>query len=288
MADNKNDLPKVPPFIIKGTSGKAAQEPASQPRPVSKPPERRNGQPSERGMLSVAILLISAISLGIALLSGAKFAYDILSYKPPDEANQGQSIENSDTAPTQEQATEESETPGKYEGAFSKVIVVGLAYLVGWFFTALGIRVLGNLMLPLIIKFYAWMTLSGLVVLQLAIISRLFEQAYKWDNFIRYLSLYSAGLLALVGLHLVLEKNSPVFYGIPILLTSLAHLFLTVFHFVFLPDVIYGKLWGDLVFFAVTTTVSVYMMARFGILKGSRRLVDRMFNPKDSRFIPME
>lgn len=78
MIDQNNDLPKVPPFVFKGMSGKAFQEPASRPRPVNRTPAKKNGQPSERGMLSIVVLLISAVSLGIAMLSGAYFAYDIL------------------------------------------------------------------------------------------------------------------------------------------------------------------------------------------------------------------
>lgn len=256
MPDQNNNLPKVPPFVIKGTSGKVA-EPVSQPRRVNPPPEKKNGQPSERGMLSIAVLLISLISLGIALASGAWVAYNILG-------------------------------DGDYEGIWAKIIVVGLAYFVGWIVGLFGVRVLGNLVLPIFIQLYAWIVLAGIVALQIAIISKLFRQLYEVPNFGKYIMLFGAGLIALVGLHLLLEKHSLVLYAIPILLTSLAHLYFIVFHYVFLPNVIHSKLWGDITFFIITTLVSILMLAHLGLLNGLRNFIDNTFNPKDNQFIPTE
>jgi len=263
MTDQNDDLPKVPPFVIKGTSGNTSQEPANMSRRVNQVPAKKNGQPSERGMLSIAVLLISVVSLGIAMFSGAYFAYDILA-KDSKDNKQEQSAQGQNNIQENSQETEgdnQAEEPNKYKGAFAKIIVVGLAYLVGWLFTAFGIRTLGNLVLPIIINIYAWIVLVGVLSLQIAIISKLFAQAYGLASFIRYLSLFAAGMLAMIGLHLVLENHSLVIFAIPILLTSLVHLFLTVFHFVFIPDVNYGKLWGDLIFFGITTTTSILMLA---------------------------
>lgn len=239
------------------------------------------------------------------MLSGAKFAYDIFIYKEVDTKPEQVPSEPKPTPEAQEQAVGEAtpealateepaeeklkeEKPGKYEGAFSKIIVIGLAYIVGWLFTAYGIRVLGNLILPIFINIYAWIILGGILILQFAIIYKLFAQEYNFMSFVRYVSLFSAGLIALVGLHLVLQGHKLVFFGIPILLTSLAHLFLVVFHFVFMPEVKYEKLWGDLVFFMITTTVSMLMLAHIGILNGFRNFMYRTFNPKDNHFVPRE
>lgn len=255
MTDQNDDLPKVPPFVIKGTSAKTSQEPASQPRPVNRAPVKRNGQPSERGMLSIAILLISLVSLAIAMVSGAWVAYNILG-------------------------------DGDYEGIWAKVIVVGLAYFVGWIVGLFGIRVLGNLVLPIFIQVYAWIVLAGIVTLQITIISKLFKQQYEVANFGKYTLLFGAGLIALVGLHLLLENHSLVLFAIPILLTSLAHLYFIVFHYVFLPDVNHSKLWGDIIFFIITTIVSILMLAHLGLLNGFRNFIDNMFSPKDNHFVP--
>ena len=227
------------------------------PREPVKKNGNHNGKPSQRGMLSLAVLLISLISLGIALLSGAWVAINILG-------------------------------EGNYEGIWSKIIVVGLAYFVGWIVALFGIRVLGNLVLPIFIQIYTWIVLAGIVTLQITIIAKLFKQEYGITNFGKYSLLFGAGLIALIGLHLLLENHSLVLFAIPILLTSLAHLYFIVFHYVFIPGVIHEKLWGDIVFFVITTIVSLLMLAHFGMLNGFRNAIDSAFNPKDNHFVPPE
>ena len=259
MPDQNNNPPKIPPFVIKDKSGKPV-EPASQSHPANhnhRPTAKKNGQPSERGMLSLSVLLISLISLGIAMLSGAWVAINIL----------GQS---------------------NYDGIWSKVIVVGLAYFVGWIVGLFGIRALGNLILPIFIQIYAWIVLAGIVVLQITIIAKLFKQAYGVTNFGKYSLLFAAGLIALVGMHLLLENHSLVLFAIPILLTSLAHLYFIVFHYVFVPGVVHEKLWGDVIFFIITATVSILMLTHLGLLNGIRNFIDRVFDPKDNHLVPTE
>ena len=254
MADNpKNDLPKVPPFHIVDGSGKEV-EPSHEMPPPPKPPAQKNGMPSERGMLNLAMTLISSISLGIAMLSGAWFAYGILE--------------------------------GNREGIFSKILAVGLAYLVGWIVSAYGTRVLGNFVLPYVIRVFAWVVLGGIVILQIIIISKLFRQEYHIENYLRYLVLFGAGMIALIGLHLILEEHSLVLFAIPILITSLVHLYLIVYHYIFVPNVVHGKILGDIIFFFVTATVSMLMLAHFGILNGFRNFMNRQFSPKDNPFVP--
>lgn len=255
MPEQKKELPKVPPFYARPPSGKKVQEPVRPTIPANS--KKPNGHPSERGILNLAITLVSAISLGVAMLSGAWLAYGILSHED-----------------------------GNQKGIISKVIVVGLTYAVGWLVSAFGIRTLKNLLLPLVIKIYAWITLGGILVLQLVIISKLFAQRYEVPNFVKYIILIVAGLVALIGLHLTLEKHSLFLFGIPILLVSLYHLFFVVFHYVFTSSVIHEKLWGDLAFFMLTTIIGVLMLAHFGILNGFRNFMDRVFNPKDNPFVP--
>ena len=198
--------------------------------------------------------LVSSISMGIAILSGAWFAYGILE--------------------------------GNREGIIPKIIVVGLAYAVGWIVSVFGIRVLGNFVLPYVIKIFAWVVLSGVVLLQIVVISKLFRQQYQFENYVKYIFLFSAGMVALIGLHLILEEHRLGFFAIPILLTSFAHLYFIVFHYIFLPDTDYEYIWGDITFFLLTTTVSLLMLAHFGMLNGLRNFMNRTFNPIDNPFVP--
>ncbi len=260
MADKtKKDLPKVPPFVIEGKSGVAKQEPPSQPLSARKAPVNHNRYPSERGMLSVLILLITSISLGIAMAGGAWIGFGVLQ---GGIANQ--------------------------TGLIAKIIATGLAYGVGWIVGLFGIRMLGNLILPFFIKAYTWITLAGICVLQIAIISKLFKQVYTLDRFVMYVIMFGAGLLALIGLHLLIENQNMVLFSFPMLAISLAHLYLIVFHYVFVPSekVKYGYLWGDAIFFAITAAVSTLMLAHLGILAGIRDSIDQAFQKKTNKFVP--
>jgi hypothetical protein len=257
MADKpKNNLPKVPPFIIPGASNQYAEEPPPQAAHVVQAPKstaKNDKQASQQGMFGSLILLISVISLGVAMLSGAWFAYSVLTSDSGD--------------------------------ILSKVIVVGLAYAVGWISGVIGVRTLGNLILPYAIRIYAWVVLGGILILQVLIILRLYQQEYLIWNYIRYLLLFGAGLIALVGLHLILEKHSLAPFGVIILLASLGHLYSIVYHYVFATNVVHQFVWGDVIFFFVTTLVSLLMLAHLGLLNGMRRSMDRMFSPKDNQFV---
>lgn len=262
MADKpKDEFPKVPPFIIKGATGKATYEPASQPRPPNQSTMRKNGGPSQRGMLSVLVLIISLFSLGIAMLGGAWVAADILVNGLSNQI-----------------------------GIFPKVIAIGLAYIVGWVVSQFGSRILGNLLLPTFIKIYSYITLAGVCGLQLAIISKLMAQGYDVFKLGKYMTMMSAGLFALIGLHLILENHSLVPYSFPILAISLAHLFLIVFHYVFLEtdETKFVYFWGDFTFFMFTSVIGGLMLAHFGMLDGFRRLIDQIFNQKNTQLVPPE
>src|SRR5512135_3668045 len=83
---------------------------------------------SQRGMFSILMLLASMIALGFALLGGAKLIFDIFSA----------SLQDSLDSPA---------------GLGAKILVVGLAYFVGWLTAMIAIRVYGNLVLPFAINF---------------------------------------------------------------------------------------------------------------------------------------
>lgn len=280
MADKpKNNLPKVPPFIIPGASNQYAEKPSPQAAHVVQAPKsttKNDQQAVQQGMFGSLVLVISIISLGVAMISGAWFAGSVLTSDSNEDNSPAQTTQPPDNA----QATTDDQND-----ILSKIIVVGLAYAVGWIFSVIGVRSLGNLILPYAIQVYAWVVLGGILILQILIIYRLYQQEYLLWNYIRYLLLFGAGLIALVGLHVILEKHSLVPFGVIILLASLGHLYAIVYHYVFVDEVIHKRVWGDIIFFFVTTLVSILMMAHLGLLNGLRRSMDRMFSPKDNHFV---
>lgn len=261
MDPQNKKLPQTFPFVFDNAPPPAVEEPASQPRPRSGNHHQNNGYPSERGMLNVAIFLISALSMGMALLGGAWVGYNVL---------------------------QNGLVNFQFDQLLGGIVAAGLSYAVGWVVGLFGVRMLGNFILPYAMKTYAWITLLGLAVLQIAIISKLFKQVYSPERFIYYLVLYAAGLAALIGIHLLIEEHSLVPFSFPILIISLSHLYLIVFHYIFVPseNVKYEYLWGDAIFFLITVIVSVLMLAHLGVLSGFRDTISNAFNENTNRFVP--
>ncbi len=260
MNNPKPNSPKVPPFVFEESSVQAKKEPVSRPLPPRSPVRKYNNHPSERGMLNAAILLISSLSLGIALAGGAWIGLGILRDGMSDQP-----------------------------GLLARMMATGLAYLVGWVVGLFGMRKLGNLILPIVIKGYAWLTLSGIALLQIAIVTKLFKQLYTPEKFIAYVAIFGAGLAALIGIHLLIEKHNLVPFSFPILIISLAHLYFIVFHYVFVPHdkVKYEYIWGDVTFFLIASIVGVLMLAHLGILSGLRNSIDRRFSENTDHFVPL-
>lgn len=213
-------------------------------------PLQSHGAISQRGLLSIAMLLFSVGGLAIAMLAGLKMVYDVFTV----------GLLNS------------------LSGMGIKVIVVGLAYMVGWSTAMLAIRVYGNLVLPFIINLFIWGCLIGICVLYLLILQRLFSQQYDAARFMAYLLIMGAGLAAMVGLHLIIEGHNLRPLALPLLIINLIQLGLIVLRYVFTSNANPAFLINDLVFFAVMTAASVFMLAHIGLLAPLRARLTNYFD----------
>jgi hypothetical protein len=200
-------------------------------------------------MLSILMLLASIGALGFALLGGAKLILDIF--------NVG--LETS------------------LEGLGTKVLVVGLAYAVGWLTAMVAIRVYGNLVLPFAINFLIWGCLFGVCALYVVILQRLYDQAYDLPHYVAYLMILAAGLAAMVGLHLILEDHDLRPFSIPLLVICLIQLGLIVFRYVF-TTANPAYLWRDLLFFFAMGLFAYLMLAHIGLLKPLRLRLTNYFD----------
>lgn len=209
-----------------------------------------SGSISQRGLLSIAMLLFSVGGLSIAMLAGAKMVFDIFDV----------GLLNS------------------LDGLLIKVIVIGVAYFVGWATSMLAIRVYGNLVLPFIINLFIWGCLIGICTLYLFILQRLYNQEYDLPRFIAYVLIMAAGLGAMVGLHLILEGHNLRPLSIPLLIINLFQLGLIVLRYVFTPDAKPNFLINDLIFFAGMTAFSIFMLAHIGLLAPLRIRLTNYFD----------
>lgn len=234
------------------------RSPNSTPRGPSSMLPRNGNRLSQRGMLSLLMMLGSVGALGFALLGGSKLVLDIF----------GAGLINSlSTLPT-------------------KAFVVGLSYVVGWMTAMIAIRVYGNLVLPFIINFLIWGCLIGVCALYVLILQRLYDQAYDLTHYFAYLMIVAAGLVAMVGLHLIIEDHDLRPLSIPLLIISLIHLGLIVFRYVFTAaDSTY--LWKDLLFFLSMAAFAYLMLAHIGLLKPLRMQLAAYFD-RNSKAIRTE
>lgn len=223
--------------------------PNTTPRGPSSPLSRNGNRLSQRGMFSILMLLASILALGFALLGGAKLILDIFSVGLLNSLN----------------------------GLSTKVLVVGLAYGVGWLTAMIAIRVYGNLVLPFVINFFIWGCLIGVCALYILILQRLYDQAYDLPHYWAYLMIVAAGLAAMVGLHLIIEEHDLRPFSIPLLVISVIQLGLIVFRYVFtVANPAY--LWKDLLFFFMMALFSYLMLAHIGLLKPLRIQLTNYFD----------
>ena len=234
------------------------RSPNTTPRGPSSMLPRNGNRLSQRGMLSLLMMLGSVGALGFALIGGSKLVLDIF----------GVGLINSlGTLPT-------------------KALVVGLAYSVGWVTAMIAIRVYGNLVLPFIINFLIWGCLIGVCALYVLILQRLYDQTYDLMHYFAYLMIVAAGLAAMVGLHLIIEDHDLRPLSIPLLVISLIQLGLIVFRYVFTQaDPTY--LWKDLLFFLLMAALAYLMLAHIGLLKPLRMQLTTYFD-RNSKVIRTE
>lgn len=234
------------------------RSPNTTPRGPGSLLSRNGNRLSQRGMLSILMLLASIGSLTVALLAGSKLVLDVL----------GAGLESSlPTLPT-------------------KALVIGLAYAVGWITAMIAIRVYGNLVLPFIINFLIWGCLIGVCALYILVLYRMYDQTYTLLRFVAYLTIVASGLGAMIGLHLILENHDLRPLSIPLLVISMIHLALIVFRYVF-TVANSDYLFTDLIFFLVMAGFGYLMLAHIGLLTPLRAQLTIYFD-RNSKVIRTE
>jgi hypothetical protein len=217
--------------------------------PPTQPRTGNGHKVSQRGLFSLAMMLLSIGGLGFSMLGGTKMVFDLLGEQPNPAS------------------------------IVTHAVVVGLAYFVGWTTAILAIRVYGNLILPILINWFTWGCLAAVCYLYIEILKRMYAQPDDLGRFIKYLVIMAGGIGALLGLHLIIEDHDLRAFSIPLLLLNLSHLGLIVFRYVFdTAGVKPSFLWKDVVFFLYMTTVSLAMLTHLGILTPLRRQITTYFD----------
>jgi hypothetical protein len=212
---------------------------------------------SERSFLSQSTMVAGFVALTWALLGGGWLIWEVL----------------------------DNGLMNNLEMVLVAMIPIGLAYLAGWIFSIVSIRAYNNLVFPLIIRYYAWFTLTGVLVLYLKVIQKLFTQGYGFPNFLAYNFILMGVLLAVFGLHLLPEEHDLRPFSIPIFLVGLFQLWAMISRYVFFPVNGHGIfIFGDLFIFALMQTIAGLMMAHNGVFNPLRESIADFFRDRGNVF----
>ena len=110
---------------------------------------------------------------------------------------------------------------------------MGFTFFFGWGIGLVCIRVFGNRFYPVIIKLYTWGCLFAAGVLYIKIIQKLYKQEYDNPKLGMYVIIMLGVLFILLCLHLLLKDQDPRPFAIPLLIVSVVHLLVIVYHYVF-------------------------------------------------------
>jgi hypothetical protein len=204
---------------------------------------------NKRKMIRQASMLVGFLGLTIAMAGGAKLMFDILT----DVSN--------------------------LTGLLAKVISLGLSFLLGWVVSLVCIRGMGNLVLPLIIKAYIFLTACGILGIYARVVYKLFMELFRPDvHYVRYSIAIFTGFAVLVGLHLLLEDHDLRPFSIPFLVAGVMHLAAMVAHYVFLDAELADiTIAGDVYFFAVLMVIAILMLVHLGIFNIPRNIINYFF-----------
>jgi len=209
--------------------------------------EKKPPTPKFTQAVRLAIMLVAVGMILVSILGGAKLLWDIL--------NEG--------------------LPGM-DMLSAKLLWVVIPFVVGWVISLVDIRVMNNLVLPIIIRIFIWFTLLGILAIYARTVQKLYTEVFSTDHYFRYSLVFAAGFSVMIGLHLLIEDHDLRPYSMPVLIAALIHLLVAVLHYVFL-DGNPAFAWGDVIYFFSMLVIFAFMALHVGLLNPFRRAVDRLF-----------
>jgi hypothetical protein len=225
--------------------------PKTSPLVQKKKPPARKGVDT-RGMLSIVTMLVSLAAISIALFGGSKLIYDILELGLDEVGN----------IPV-------------------KLLVMSFPFVFGWVTGIISIRGFGNLIYPIIIRIYSWGCLIATGFLYFKVISKLLVIDYNGLKLGTYLVMLLGILFVLFCLHLLVDGHDLRPYAIPLLVISVVHLFVIVYHYVIMeaPGG-FSEAMSDFLVFLLMITISGLMLMHMGIFTRVREAIGDLFAEK--------
>ncbi|MBM3125638.1 MAG: hypothetical protein FJZ87_11315 [Chloroflexi bacterium] len=223
---------------------------------ITGPPSRLD----TRGLLSLSTMFVSLFAMSVSMFGAARLVVDIF----------------------------DDGLVNALEGIMVKVMVLALSFFFGWIMGLVSIRGFGNLVFPILIRFYAWFCLAAVGILYLKVIQKLYLQKYDGLHFWAYLIILLGGLFVLISLHLLVEGHDLRPFAIPLLVISALQLLVIVSRYVFSTNPNGWMLVADFTIFFIMTSISALMLMHIGILSPLRDQITRLFHPQTTSEISMK
>jgi hypothetical protein len=207
-----------------------------------------------RGMLSIATMFVSLAALTVSMGGAGRLILDIF----------------------------DDGLASNLDGIMIKIIVLGFTFFFGWCAGLVSIRAFANLVYPIIVKIYAWISLIAVCILYIKVIQKLYMQVYDGMHFWAYLVILLGGLFVLICLHLLIEGHDLRPFAIPLLIISVLQLFVIVIRYVFAKNPNGLMLFADFTIFGVMILISALMLMHIGILSPVRDQINEIFIRNDA------
>jgi hypothetical protein len=157
-----------------------------------------------------------------------------------------------------------------------KFLVLTVVYIFGVGLGTVSLNRFDNPIFPRLARLYAWAFLALLWLTYLGIILRLDGQQYSVLEYISFLVVLAAQLLALAGLRLVTSDRPMSFFALSLLVIVLFHLLLIVYRYVFASASISVYLAGDLLLLFIMAVASSAMLGEDAFKSFIERFIEKV------------
>jgi hypothetical protein len=157
------------------------------------------------------------------------------------------------------------------------LITIAMAYTFGWVTVALSARVYRLPLAGITTRAFGWVFLLCLLALYFFITRKLFEQRYTETKLFAYWLIMCLGILGLTGIHLITGTGDMRAYAFFLMIATIFHLGVIVYHYNFLDSFDPEGLIPDMLFFLNMLLVELLMFAHWGLLRPARDMLDREF-----------
>ena len=222
---------------------------------------------SSQGRWNLSTFLVGAVILGLAVLLGLWFLSLVFLFDKKDEWE------------------------------ITKIIILGLASIIGMIVSLINVRRYNNQALPKVAIFYAWLCSAFSLIVYFRLMVRMYNYDYLFpERYSQYL--FAVGIIqaAVLVLPILEETYSVRSFAIPILIGNFFHLLMMLYHYLFVgikpvPDNVrevidpnitpYHYFAADIGLFLFMLAIALWMLSKPRLLVNIKRLVDNTFQFSD-------